>query len=66
MRPVQRHRPDQRPQNPPGTELSERLSGRSVRLSQVRQRFLPYAEQLLSPADEAAVRPGAAVRPAPM
>ncbi|WP_406303816.1 LysR family transcriptional regulator [Streptomyces sp. NBC_00885] len=40
-------------ENSLGVELFERLSGRSVRLTQAGQRFLPYAEQLLHLADEA-------------
>ncbi|MET8220128.1 LysR family transcriptional regulator [Streptomyces hirsutus] len=40
-------------ENTLGVELFERLSGRSVRLTQAGERFLPYAEQLLSLADEA-------------
>ncbi|WP_326750736.1 LysR family transcriptional regulator [Streptomyces hirsutus] len=40
-------------ENTLGVELFERLSGRSVRLTRAGERFLPYAEQLLSLADEA-------------
>ncbi|MGI5481951.1 LysR family transcriptional regulator [Streptomyces lavendofoliae] len=40
-------------ENSLGVELFERLSGRQVRLTQAGRRLLPYAERLLSLADEA-------------
>jgi DNA-binding transcriptional LysR family regulator len=40
-------------ENSLGVELFERLSGRKVRLTPAGQRLLPYAERLLSLADEA-------------
>ncbi|MFF8832188.1 LysR family transcriptional regulator [Streptomyces sp. NPDC015131] len=40
-------------ENSLGVELFERLSGRQVRLTPAGQRLLPYAERLLSLADEA-------------